>query len=165
MYFGYFVLAFIISFVILLIIPASLAYSACDADFDGSHIRTLLLTLLYRQLPKLVEDGYVYIAQPPLYKISKNKQVKYAYSDHELEKVLNEMGKDSGVQRYKGLGEMDPTQLWDTTMNPETRTLIKVTMEDAVEADRIFTLLMGDEVEPRRKFIEEHAKEALNIDI
>ena len=136
-----------------------------DADVDGSHIRTLLLTFLYRHMKHLIDNGYVYIAQPPLYKISKNKQVKYAYSDHELEKVLNEMGKDSGVQRYKGLGEMDPIQLWDTTMNPETRTLIKVTMEDAVEADRIFTLLMGDEVEPRRKFIEEHAKEALNIDI
>lgn len=136
-----------------------------DADVDGSHIRTLLLTFLYRHMKQLIENGYVFIAQPPLYKICKSKQVKYAYSDHELEKVLSEMGKDSGVQRYKGLGEMDPAQLWETTMNPETRTLIRVTMEDAVEADRIFTLLMGDEVEPRRKFIEEHAKEALNIDI
>lgn len=138
----------------------------CDADVDGSHIRTLLLTFFYRYMPRLIEAGYIYIAQPPLYKISKGKMTKYVYNDEELEKTLAEIGReDANLQRYKGLGEMNPQQLWDTTMDPENRTILQVTVEDAVEADKIFTLLMGDEVEPRRKFIEAHAKEVVNLDV
>jgi DNA gyrase subunit B len=137
-----------------------------DADVDGAHIRTLLLTFFYRYAKPLIEAGYVYIAQPPLYKVKKKKQEKYAYNDEELKKVLDEFGKEgSNIQRYKGLGEMNPKQLWETTMAPSTRTLLKVNIEDVVEADKIFTILMGDQVEPRRKFIEEHAKEVVNLDI
>ncbi len=136
-----------------------------DADVDGSHIRTLLLTFMFRFMRPLVEQGHVYIAQPPLYKVSKGKKVQYAYNDRELEKSLQEVGKDANIQRYKGLGEMNPDQLWDTTMNPETRTIIQVKLEDAVAADQIFTILMGDKVEPRREFIEKHAKMVQNLDI
>lgn len=137
-----------------------------DADVDGSHIRTLLLTFFYRYMYPLIEAGYVYIAQPPLYKVSKGNTVRYAYSDAELEKILNEMGsRQVTIQRYKGLGEMNPEQLWETTMNPETRTLLRVTVEDAARADQIFDMLMGDRVEPRRQFIEAHALEVRNLDI
>ncbi|GMA50736.1 DNA gyrase subunit B [Alicyclobacillus contaminans] len=137
-----------------------------DADVDGSHIRTLLLTLFYRFMKPLIDAGYVYIAQPPLYKITKGKSIRYAYSDRELEAVLQEVGRQGvNIQRYKGLGEMNPSQLWETTMDPEARTLLQVTMEDAMEADMIFTTLMGDKVEPRREFIEEHAQFVRNLDI
>ncbi|MBI2656098.1 DNA topoisomerase (ATP-hydrolyzing) subunit B [Candidatus Woesearchaeota archaeon] len=138
----------------------------CDADVDGSHIRTLILTFFYRHMQRLVEAGHVYIAQPPLYKVTKGKIIKYVYNDEELEKLLAEIGREEvNLQRYKGLGEMNPQQLWETTMDPENRTILQVTVEDAVEADKIFTLLMGDEVEPRRKFIEAHAKEVVNLDV
>ncbi|APM37268.1 DNA topoisomerase (ATP-hydrolyzing) subunit B [Clostridium kluyveri] len=139
-----------------------------DADVDGAHIRTLLLTFFYRYMRELVEKCHVYIAQPPLYKVAKNKKDYYAYSDKELEILLNEIGgKNSNVniQRYKGLGEMDSEQLWDTTMNPETRTLIQVNVEDTIVADEIFTILMGDKVEPRKDFIIENAKKVVNLDI
>ena len=139
-----------------------------DADVDGAHIRTLLLTFFYRYMRPLIDEGHVFIAQPPLYKISKGKKEVYAYSDEELESVLNEMGgKDSSVdiQRYKGLGEMNANQLWDTTMNPEERILLKATVEDAIAADEIFTILMGDKVEPRREFIQKNAKKVSNLDI
>jgi len=137
-----------------------------DADVDGSHIRTLLLTFLYRHLQPLIEAGYVYIAQPPLYKVTKGKTVKYVYNDEELETLLKEIGRDEvSMQRYKGLGEMNPQQLWETTMDPSDRTILQVTLQDAVEADKMFTLLMGDQVEPRRKFIEMHAKEVINLDV
>ncbi len=135
-----------------------------DADVDGSHIRTLLLTFFYRYMRPLIEAGYVYIAQPPLYQVRKGKQVNYAYSDEELNSMVQSLAKPS-IQRYKGLGEMNPEQLWETTMNPEKRTMLKVTLEDAVEADRIFTILMGDQVEPRRDFIEKHAKYVKNLDV
>ncbi|ABK15168.1 DNA gyrase subunit B [Methanothrix thermoacetophila PT] len=134
-----------------------------DADVDGSHIRTLLLTFFYRYMQPLIEAGYVYIAQPPLYQVRKGKSVKYAYSDEELAKLLED-GK-AVVQRYKGLGEMNPEQLWETTMNPEKRTLLRVTLKDAVEADEIFSVLMGEQVEPRRVFIETHAREVRNLDV
>ena len=137
-----------------------------DADVDGAHIRTLLLTFFYRYMNDLITKGHIYIAQPPLYKVSKNKKVHYVYSDEELEKLFADIGRDSvSVQRYKGLGEMNPEQLWETTMNPENRTLLQVSLEDAVEADKIFTILMGDEVEPRREFIQRHAKEVANLDV
>lgn len=137
-----------------------------DADVDGSHIRTLLLTFFYRFMRPLIENGNVYIAQPPLYKITKGKKVYYAYSDRELDRILNEIGRENyTVQRYKGLGEMNADQLWDTTMDPEKRTMLKVTLEDAIAADEIFTILMGDKVEPRREFIEKHAKTVRNLDI
>jgi len=136
-----------------------------DADVDGAHIRTLLLTFFFRYMRPLVEEGYVYIAQPPLYKIAKGKEIKYAYTDKELEKELITMGKEVNIQRYKGLGEMNPDQLWETTMDPEKRTLIRVELEDAVAADEIFTILMGDKVEPRKEFIETHAKYVNNLDI
>jgi DNA gyrase subunit B len=135
-----------------------------DADVDGSHIRTLLLTFFYRYMSPLLEAGYIYIAQPPLYQIKKGKQVSYAYSDEELTRLVKDMAKPA-IQRYKGLGEMNPDQLWETTMNPGNRTLRKMTLEDAVEADRIFTILMGDQVEPRREFIEAHAKDVKNLDV
>ena len=135
-----------------------------DADVDGSHIRILLLTFFFRFMRPLVEQGHVYIAQPPLYKATKNKVDKYLYSDKELADYLAEVGK-CDIQRYKGLGEMDPVQLWETTMNPETRTLLRVTMEDAVEANEIFTRLMGDDPELRRQFIEENAKLVKELDI
>ena len=137
-----------------------------DADVDGSHIRTLLLTFFYRHMQQLVEAGYIYIAQPPLYKVTKGKMTKYVYNDEELEKTLNEIGReDVNMQRYKGLGEMNPQQLWETTMDSDNRTILQVTLQDAVEADKMFTLLMGDQVEPRRKFIEMHAKEVVNLDV
>jgi DNA gyrase subunit B len=137
-----------------------------DADVDGSHIRTLLLTFFYRYMKPLIEAGYVFIAQPPLYKVKKGKQEVYIYSDHELEQVLTKLGRDNyAIQRYKGLGEMNPEQLWETTMNPEARTLLQVSMEDTIKADYIFSTLMGDKVEPRREFIENHAKEVRNLDI
>ena len=139
-----------------------------DADVDGAHIRTLLLTFFYRYMRPLIDEGHVFIAQPPLYKVSKGKKEIYAYTDEELESALNEMGgKDSSVdiQRYKGLGEMNANQLWDTTMNPEKRILLKATVEDAIAADEIFTILMGDKVEPRREFIQKNAKKVSNLDI
>lgn len=139
-----------------------------DADVDGAHIRTLLLTFFYRYMRELVDQGHVFIAQPPLYKVKKGKIEKYTYSDSELEQVLEELGgKDSAtdIQRYKGLGEMNPEQLWSTTMDPNQRTLLKVNVEDAMAADEIFTILMGDKVEPRREFINENAKYVNNLDI
>ena len=140
-----------------------------DADVDGAHISTLLLTFLYRFMPDLIKEGYVYLAQPPLYKLEKNKKVWYAYSDEELAKILQEVGRDSSnkIQRYKGLGEMDAEQLWETTMDPEHRILLRVTMDEETssELDLTFTTLMGDKVEPRREFIEENAKNVKNLDI
>ena len=137
-----------------------------DADVDGSHIRTLILTFFYRYMPALIEAGYIYIAQPPLYKVTKGKLAKYVYNDEDMQKLVAEIGRDDvHLQRYKGLGEMNPQQLWETTMDPENRTILQVTVQDVVEADKIFTLLMGDEVEPRRKFIEAHAKEVINLDV
>ena len=140
-----------------------------DADVDGAHISTLLLTFLYRFMPELIKQGYVYLAQPPLYKLEKNKKVWYAYSDEELAKIISEVGRDQNnkIQRYKGLGEMDAEQLWDTTMDPQHRILRRVTMDDETssELDLTFTTLMGDKVEPRREFIEENAKFVKNLDI
>jgi DNA gyrase subunit B len=139
-----------------------------DADVDGAHIRTLLLTFYYRYMRDLIDDGHVFIAQPPLYKVKKGKFEKYTYSDSELDIVIEELGgKDNNtdIQRYKGLGEMNPEQLWSTTMDPVTRTLLQVTVEDAMAADEIFTILMGDKVEPRREFIQENAKKVSNLDI
>ncbi|PIN76835.1 DNA topoisomerase (ATP-hydrolyzing) subunit B [Candidatus Woesearchaeota archaeon CG10_big_fil_rev_8_21_14_0_10_36_11] len=136
-----------------------------DADVDGSHIMTLLLTFFYRYMKPLVEAGYIYVAMPPLYRIQKGKRARYVYSDAEKEKCVAEMGDPVIIQRYKGLGEMNPTQLWGTTMDPESRSLKQVTVEDAVAADKMFTVLMGDEVEPRREFIEKHAKEVVNLDV
>jgi DNA gyrase subunit B len=138
-----------------------------DADVDGAHIRTLILTLFFRYMPKLISEGCIYIAQPPLYRLKKGKDEKYAYDDREKDKIIKEMGGAKGIyiQRYKGLGEMNPEQLWMTTMDPERRTILKVTMEDAVEADHIFTILMGDQVEPRKKFIQENALAVRNLDV
>jgi len=137
-----------------------------DADIDGSHIRTLILTFFFRYMKELIEKGYIYIAQPPLYLIKKGKVEKYAYSDEEKEQTLKQIGEDGvNIQRYKGLGEMNPEQLWRTTMNPETRTLLQVDMEDAVECDHLFSLLMGDEIEPRRNFIQQNATYVRNLDI
>ena len=137
-----------------------------DADVDGSHIRTLLLTFFFRYAREIVENGNVYIAQPPLYLLHKGRAQRYAYSDAEMEKAMKEMGREGvTIQRYKGLGEMNPEQLWDTTMNPETRTLLQITLEDAEVADEIFKILMGTEVEPRREFIEKHAKEVRRLDV
>lgn len=137
-----------------------------DADVDGSHIMTLLLTFFYRYMKSLVEQGHVYIAMPPLYRIQRGKIVKYVYNDQEKERLLSEWGVEGvTIQRYKGLGEMNPTQLWETTMDPEIRSLKKITIEDAIAADQIFTVLMGDEVEPRKDFIERHAREVVNLDI
>ncbi|MBR2214310.1 MAG: DNA topoisomerase (ATP-hydrolyzing) subunit B [Selenomonadaceae bacterium] len=137
-----------------------------DADVDGAHIRTLLLTFFYRYMKPLIEHGHVFIAQPPLYQIRKGKKHWYTYSDDELNKKLNEVGRDGiTVQRYKGLGEMNPEQLWETTMDPAGRTMLRVEMEDAAEADELFTILMGDKVEPRRQFIEENARLVKNLDI
>ena len=139
-----------------------------DADVDGAHIRTLLLTFFYRYMRKLVEDGHVYIAQPPLYKVTKNKNDNYAYNDAELDQILAEIGgKDNStdIQRYKGLGEMNAIQLWDTTMDPEKRILLRVDIEDAMAADEIFTILMGEKVEPRKEFIQRNAKNVVNLDI
>ena len=140
-----------------------------DADVDGAHIATLLLTFLYRFMPELIKQGYVYLAQPPLYKIEKNKKIWYAYDDDELNNILTEIGRDGNnkIQRYKGLGEMDAEQLWETTMDPEKRILLRVTMDEAAtsEIDLVFTTLMGDKVEPRREFIEENARFVKNLDI
>ena len=140
-----------------------------DADVDGAHISTLMLTFLYRFMPDLIREGHVYLAQPPLFKIEKNKKTWYAYSDEERDSILAEIGRDNTIkiQRYKGLGEMDAEQLWDTTMNPETRILLRVNMneEQSSEIDMTFTTLMGDKVEPRREFIEQNAKFVKNLDI
>ena len=139
----------------------------CDADVDGSHIRTLLLTFFYRHMPELVDHGHLYIAQPPLYKISIGKKDQYVYTEGQREEVMEQLQTKRSVslQRYKGLGEMNPDQLWDTTMNPESRTLLQVSVDDAVMADDTFTVLMGDEVEPRRNFIQTHALEVVNLDV
>ncbi|HET6232923.1 MAG TPA: toprim domain-containing protein, partial [Longimicrobiaceae bacterium] len=144
-----------------------------DADVDGSHIRTLLLTFFFRQMRQLIDEGFVYIAQPPLYLVKKGKQEQYAYSDDERDEILTRYkggslegdGKGIHVQRYKGLGEMNPEQLWKTTMDPDTRTLLQVSMEDAVEAEKVFSTLMGEEVEPRRQFIEANARYVKNLDV
>ena len=139
-----------------------------DADIDGSHIKTLLLTFLYRKMPELITGGYVYIAQPPLYKISKGKKSTYVYSDDQKDKLLNELKEENKkieIQRYKGLGEMNADQLWETTMSKENRTLLQVTISDAVEANLIFSTLMGEDVESRRDFIISNSKLATNLDI
>jgi DNA gyrase subunit B len=141
----------------------------CDADVDGSHIQTLIMTFFFRYMKELIEKGYLYIATPPLYLVRKGKQAKYAWNDDQRDQLVNQMkgsGSESSVhiQRYKGLGEMNAEQLWDTTMSPENRTLRRVNIDSAAEADRIFSMLMGDEVPPRREFIEKNAKYA-NIDI
>src|SRR5699024_201979 len=136
-----------------------------DADVDGSHICTLLLTFFFRFMRPLIEHGHVYIAQPPLFKIQKGKEVRYTYTDEQQRACLAEMGEGVRVQRYKGLGEMDPEQLWETTMDPAHRTLLQVTMDDAAAADETFALLMGEKVEPRREFIEKNAKYVMNLDV
>jgi len=153
--------------------PAKLRYHKIivmtDADVDGAHIRTLLLTFLYRQMRVLVEQGFVYIAQPPLYKAKRGNKEAYAWNDAQLKLLIEDFGGETrqkvGVQRYKGLGEMNPDQLWKTTMDPETRTVYQVTLDSAAEADSIFSRLMGDDVEPRRAFIEKNAKYVKNLDI
>jgi DNA gyrase subunit B len=134
-----------------------------DADVDGAHIRTLLLTLFYRHFAPLIDGGYIYIAQPPLYKINKGKTVQYAYDDADKERILKTMP-EANVQRYKGLGEMNPEQLWETTMDPANRILQQVTVADAEEANKLFDILMGSEVEPRKHFIQTHALSVKNID-
>jgi DNA gyrase subunit B len=141
-----------------------------DADVDGSHIRTLLMTFFFRYMRELIERGKLYLAQPPLFLVKKNKQEHYAFDERERDELIRELGANGEakgllVQRYKGLGEMNPDQLWKTTMDPQTRTLLRVNLEDAVEAEHMFTLLMGDEVEPRRAFIETHALDVKNLDI
>ena len=140
-----------------------------DADVDGSHIRTLLLTFFFRFMRPLIEEGHIYLAQPPLFKVARGKQVRYAFSDAERDQYISELSGENNlkvnVQRYKGLGEMDPEQLWETTMDPERRTMIKVTMEDAVKADEIFTILMGDKVAPRKEFIEKNAEYVKDLDV
>ncbi len=140
-----------------------------DADVDGAHIRTLLLTLFFRYFREVIERGYLYIAQPPLYKIQSGKRVEYAYSEEDKKEILEAFRKEKitnpSIQRYKGLGEMNPEELWETTMNPENRILLQVTIEDAKTADHIFDILMGKEVLPRKKFIQAHAKKVRNLDI
>ncbi|MCL0081063.1 toprim domain-containing protein, partial [Peptococcaceae bacterium] len=137
-----------------------------DADVDGAHIRTLLLTFFYRYMRPLVEAGYLFIAQPPLYRVKKGKTENYLYNDRDLEILLQKIGRKSvSIQRYKGLGEMDADQLWDTTMDPDARTLLQVNLEDALEADQLFTILMGDKVEPRREFIQSNAMDVRNLDV
>jgi DNA gyrase subunit B len=136
-----------------------------DADVDGAHIRTLLLTLFYRYFPKIIENGHLYIAQPPLFHLQKGKEMHYAYSDGERDKLHKQMGGEGiNVQRYKGLGEMNPTQLWETTMDPEKRILKRIDVEDAVETDKMFDILMGELVEPRKNFIQAHALTVKNLD-
>jgi DNA gyrase subunit B len=140
-----------------------------DADVDGSHIRTLLLTFFFRYMQKLIEEGHLYIAQPPLYRIAYKNQIKYAYTDNDKDRILTELGSNAAekatLQRYKGLGEMNPQQLWDTTLNPENRTLLVVSIEDGTEADRTFDMLMGEAVPPRTRFIQTHARDVRNLDI
>jgi DNA gyrase subunit B len=136
-----------------------------DADIDGAHIGTLLLTLFYRQMKPLIESGHVFLAMPPLYRVYKGKKEIYAYTEDEMAKAVEELGPNTNVSRYKGLGEMNPQQLWDTTMNPGTRMMKKVQIEDAMLADQLFSILMGDDVEPRREFIIEHAHEVVNLDV
>ena len=136
-----------------------------DADVDGAHIRTLLMTFLFRHMRPLIERGYVYIAQPPLYKVQQGKKIAYTFSDEELEEALKDFGQRPSIQRYKGLGEMNPEQLWETTMDPDHRTLLKVNLDDAMEADQVFTMLMGDEVAPRKSFIQDNADRVVNLDI
>lgn len=136
-----------------------------DADVDGAHIRTLLLTFLFRHMRPLIERGFIYIAQPPLYKVQQGKRIVYTFSDEELETALKEFGQRPQIQRYKGLGEMNPEQLWETTMDPEFRTLLKVNLDDAMEAEQVFTMLMGDEVAPRKSFIQDNADRVVNLDI
>ena len=141
-----------------------------DADVDGSHIRTLLLTFFFRQMPELIEAGYIYIAQPPLYRVARGKEEFYAYNEEEREEYSKRLGNGDArgnvnLQRYKGLGEMNPDQLWNTTMDPAKRTILRVTMEDAVESSKLFDELMGDNVEPRRLFIERNAKYVSNLDV
>ena len=140
-----------------------------DADVDGAHIRTLLLTFFFRFMRPLVEEGHVYLAQPPLFKVFRGKQVRYAFSEDERDDYIKELQGENNskveVQRYKGLGEMDPDQLWETTMNPDTRTMLQVTLEDAAKADLTFSILMGDKVEPRREFIEANARYVEDLDI
>ena len=140
-----------------------------DADVDGMHIRTLLLTFFFRYMRPLIANGNVYIAQPPLFRVERKKNIRYAYSDEERDRYIAELSEDGKykveVQRYKGLGEMDPEQLWETTMDPEHRTIVRISMEDALKADETFSILMGDNVEPRRRFIEKNAKFAQNLDI
>ena len=136
-----------------------------DADVDGNHIATLLLTFFFRYMRELIDAGYIYLALPPLYQLKKGKQMQYVYSDDEKKSLMKDWGEDIHIQRYKGLGEMNPDQLWNTTMDPAVRTLKQITIEDAVLADEVFTILMGDVVEPRKKFIEEHAKEVEELDV
>jgi DNA gyrase subunit B len=137
-----------------------------DADVDGSHIRTLLLTFFYRYMPELIRRGYLYIAQPPLYSMKSGQNMRYAYTDEQKDAIVKEFGESKmTIQRYKGLGEMNPDQLWETTLNPENRTLLQVHMEDEVIADETFTILMGDAIEPRRRFIEENARNVVNLDL
>ena len=140
-----------------------------DADVDGAHIRTLLLTLFFRYFPELVNNGHIFVAEPPLYKISSGKRSEYAYTDEDKAEILEEFKKEKmlnpNIQRYKGLGEMNPDQLWDTTMNPENRSMKQITVEDAEKANKIFDILMGDEVAPRKRFIQMHAKTVKNLDI
>ncbi|MFA6800893.1 MAG: toprim domain-containing protein, partial [Acholeplasmataceae bacterium] len=135
-----------------------------DADIDGAHIRTLLLTFFFRYMKPLIDLGYVFIAQPPLYKVQQGKRIEYLYDEDDLDKTLADMGGRPNIQRYKGLGEMNPEQLWETTMNPEVRTLLQVSLKDAIDADLVFSMLMGEDVEPRKQFIQENAIYADNID-
>jgi DNA gyrase subunit B len=136
-----------------------------DADVDGSHIKTLLLTFFFRHMKPLIDNGHIYAARPPLFKVSKGKQERYAFSEEERDRYMEELGNNSEAQRYKGLGEMNPDQLRDTTMNPETRTIFKINIEDALIADETFSILMGDKVEPRKEFVEMNAKYATELDI
>jgi DNA gyrase subunit B len=141
-----------------------------DADVDGSHIRTLLLTFFFRHMPELISQGHLYIAQPPLFRVSQQRDQRYAYSEAERDQIVDEFKKlkrrgEIDIQRYKGLGEMNPEQLWETTMNPVTRTILSVELEDAVLADEVFDMLMGDQVPPRRKFIQTHARSVRNLDV
>jgi len=142
-----------------------LACHNTDADVDGSHIRTLLLTFFFRYMPQIITEKYLYVAQPPLYKITRGKELSYAYTEEQKNRKLAQMTGKPEVARYKGLGEMNPEQLWETTMNPQNRMLLRVEIEDAVEADKIFDVLMGNDVDPRKRFIQTHAKTVRNLDI